>query len=112
MINPVSRRILRDLHYHVQAFAIFGTRCNTPLPTHPALGQSGQIDLASTQLAQADLREAFAATGVGIGALSKVYDAFEELTLTEARGNQLVSIHTSLVELTVGTPQKFHPRNG
>jgi hypothetical protein len=86
MINPVSRRILRDLHYHVQAFAIFGARCSTPLPVHPAFGQSGQIDLASTHLAQADLRDGFDTAGVSIGALSKIYDSFEEMTSTEARG--------------------------
>jgi hypothetical protein len=86
MINPISRRILRDLHHHVQAFAIFGTRCRAPLPVHPAFGQSGQIDLASTRLAQADLREGFDAAGVSIGALSQIYDRFEKLTTTETQG--------------------------
>lgn len=56
------------------------------MPVHPAFGQHGQIDLASTRLAQADLREGFDAAGVSIGALSQIYDSFEELTTTETRG--------------------------
>jgi len=113
MINPISRRILRDLHYHVQAFAIFGTRCGSPLPVHPAFGQTGQIDLASTQLAQADLREGFHAAGVSIGALSKIYDSFEELTTTEAGGKSVLPVPPVLVsKLMIGQSQKSHLKNG
>jgi hypothetical protein len=86
MINPVSLRVLRDLHNHAQAFAVCASRFSHPLPAHPALSQPGHVDLVSTDLIQMDLRQSLESAGIRLGVFTKIYDFCAEMASIETPG--------------------------
>jgi len=86
MINPVSLRILRDLHNHTQAFAVCASRFSNPLPAHPALSRPGHVDLVSTDLIQMDLRQSLESAGIRLGVFTKIFDFCAEMAQIETPG--------------------------
>lgn len=83
VINPASRRIMRDVNNHVHAFALFLSRRDLPIPLHRSAIKQG-VDAASLQVSQLEIRGALEAAGLSISTLIKAFETIDTIIREEA----------------------------